>query len=263
MDLHSEFVKLRKYPTAAAALVFSSVFSFLLAPAFLLRKMDFYLVWILSALFAIQIWSRFREDRSYKVSGIVPAWLELIAGILLLFFCPIREISLIFVMLAVCSYAAGIIFSVKMTGPLVLFLGVAPNLPGLNKFLTDIMDLTARRISDFVFSTTPEILQAQGACGTADCWTLTGTPQLFWSLLLAAFPLTVFLCKTAYERFSTYCVVFVVFFFSDILRFLLLANISGTYGPVISFWVALLAGTAFVAGLLITVNHVTSKGEKK
>ena len=259
MDLHSEFVKLRKYPTAAAALVFSSVFSFLLAPAHLLRRMDFYLVWILSALFAIQIWSCFREDRSYKVSGIVPAWLELFAGILLLFFCPIREISLIFVMLAVCSYAAGIIFSVKMTGPLVLFLGIAPNLPGLNRFLTDIMDLTARRISDFVFSSTPEILLTKG---TMD-WTLTGTPQLFWALLLAVFPLTVFLCKTAYERFSTYCVVFVVFFFSDILRFLLLANISGTYGPVISFWVALLAGTAFVAGLLITVNYVTSKGEKK
>ena len=115
MDFKAIVSKLKKYPTAAAALVFSAVFSFLLAPEKLLGTIDFYLVWGLSALFAIHIWCNFKEDRSYKVSGIVPAWLELIAGTLLLFFCPVREISLIFIMLAVCSYAAGIIFSVKVT----------------------------------------------------------------------------------------------------------------------------------------------------
>ena len=135
MNLQVVTSKLKKYPTAAAALVFSSVFSFLLAKESLLHRIDFYLVWTLSALFAIHIWYNFKEDRSYRVSGIIPAWLELLTGTILLFFCPIREFSLIFIMLAVCSYAAGIIFSVKVTGPLVLFLGVAPNLYQINRII--------------------------------------------------------------------------------------------------------------------------------
>ena len=258
MDLHLETVKLRKYPTAAAALVFSAVFSFLLAPDFLLTTMDFYLVWILSALFAIHIWCNFREDRSYKVSGIVPAWFELIAGTILLFFCPVREISLIFVMLAVCSYAAGIIFSVKMTGPLVLFLGIAPGLIAVNRILTDIMFLTARNICYFTTGRCPDVLNTDPVI-----WSMTGTPQLFWAMLLAVFPLAVFLCKTSYERFSTYCMTLMVFFVSDLLRFLLAANIPGKYGFLIAFWIALVTGVTFVAGVLVAVNLITVKGEKK
>ena len=261
MDFYSKTAKLRKYPTAAAAIVFSAVFSFLLAPEYLLRTMDFYLVWILSALFAIHIWCNFREDRSYRVSGIVPAWIELLAGTLLLFFCPVREISLIFIMLAICSYAAGIIFSVKMTGPLILFLGVAPGLTAINRILTDSMLLAFRNICYFSSGRIPELLTADTGTGTM-AWPMTGTPQLFWAMLLAVLPLAVYLCKTAYERFSMYCVVFFVFFFCDMLRFTLLMVIPGNYAGIAAFWTALIIGVAFVAGLLTAVNRMT-KGEQK
>lgn len=260
MDFYTKTAKLRKYPTAAAAIVFSAVFSFLLAPDQLLRTMDFYLVWVLSALFAAHIWYHFHEDRSYRVSGIVPAWIELFAGTLLLFFCPIREISLIFIMLAICSYAAGIIFSVKMTGPLILFLGIAPGLGVINRLLTDIMSLTFRNIYYLSMGKVPEFAAADCSPSTL---AMTGTPQLFWAMLLAVFPLAVYLCKTAYERFSMYCVVFFVFFFCDLLRYLLLINIPGSLAPLISFWTSLIAGAAFVAGLLIAVEQVTKGAEKK
>jgi hypothetical protein len=223
--------------------------------------MDFYLVWILSALFALHIWCNFREDRSYRVSGIVPAWIELLAGTLLLFFCPVREISLIFIMLAVCSYAAGIIFSVKMTGPLVLFLGIAPGLTVINRILTDVMHLAFRSICYFSTGQVPEFLTAEAEAGKM-AWTMTGTPQLFWAMLLAVFPLAVYLCKTAYERFSMYCVVFFVFFFCDLLRFTLLMIIPGDFRGIIAFWTALIAGVLFIAGLLTAVNRLT-KGEQK
>lgn len=261
IDFHANTVKLRKYPTAAAAIVFSAVFSFLLAPDFLLHTMDFYLVWILSALFAIHIWCNFHEDRSYRVSGIVPAWFELFAGTLLLFFCPIREVSLIFIMLAVCSYAAGIIFSVKMTGPLVLFLGIAPGLGPINRILTDIMALTYRNIYYFSTGKLP-LFPADIEAGKL-AWTMTGTPQLFWAMFLAVFPLAVYLCKTAYERFSMYCVVFFVFFFCDLLRYLMISVIPGIYASLIAFWIVLVLGVTFTAGLLITVNQVTKGGCKK
>ena len=260
MDFYSKTAKLRKYPTAAAAIVFSAVFSFLLAPKPLLYRMDFYLVWGLSALFAIHIWCNFREDRSYRVSGIVPAWIELLAGTILLFFCPIREISLIFIMLAVCSYAAGIIFSVKMTGPLVLFLGVAPGLGAINRTLTDIMSLAFRNLYYFTTGRTPEFLELGG--GVHDL-SMTGTPQLFWAMLLAVFPLAVYLCKTAYERFSMYCVVFFVFFFCDLLRYLLLITLPWDFASLIAFWFSLVAGVAFVAGLLIAVEQVTKGAAEK
>ena len=260
MDFRSMTAKLKKYPTAAAVLVFSAVFSFLLAPAELLRTIDFYLVWFLSSFFALHIWCHFKEDRSYRVSGIVPAWLELIAGTVLLFFCPIREISLIFIMLAVSSYAAGIIFSVKMTGPLVLFLGVAPHLNTINKILTDIMSRTFRNIFFFSTGREPDITSVVQGLEAP----LTGSPLLLWAMLLGVFPLAVYLCKTAYERFSMYCVAFITYFFCDLLRYLLLETIPGEHAAMIAFWIALILGIAFIAGLLSAVNYLTNKeGEEK
>lgn len=260
MDLRSNLLKLKKYPTAAAALVFSAVFSFLLSSNFLHRTIDFYLVWVLSALFALHIWCHFKEDRSYRVSGIVPAWIELIAGTLLLFFCPVREISLIFIMLAVCSYAAGIIFSVKVTGPLVLFLGVAPGLAGINRTISEMMALVFRNIYYFTTGRVPEFLTTEP---NGEIWTMTGSPQLFWAMLLAVFPLAVYLCKTAYERFSMYCVVLFVFFFSDMLRQLLMLVIPLNCSSILAFWTALILGVAFVAGLLAAVNQLTKEKESK
>ena len=262
MDLQTITSKLKKYPTAAAALVFSAVFSFLLAPNKLLCSLEFYLVWILSALFAAHIWYHFREDRSYRVSGIIPAWFELLAGTVLLFFCPVREISLIFIMLAVCSYAAGIIFSVKVTGPLVLFLGIAPNLGGINRTISQAMALVFRNIYQFITGRSfPEITVISDL--SSSMGVPSGSSLLLWSMLLAAFPLAVFYCKSAYERFSMYCIVVVAFFFCDLFRYTLLLSIPGPYPSVISFWVALLAGIAAVGGLLYGVNRLAAKGEEK
>lgn len=253
--------KLRKYPTAAAALVFSAVFSFLLAPEILLRTLDFYLVWGLSALFAIHIWCNFKEDRSYKVSGIVPAWLELIAGTILLFTCPIRSVSLIFIMLAVCSYAAGIIFSVKVTGPMVLFLWIAPKLGSINKIINDAMSLVFRRLHFYATGKETEMFSLLTDCPTFG--TSTGTALLLWSMLLAVFPLAVYFCKSAYERFSMYCVVVFVFFFCDLLRSLLLINLPCSYPAIIAFWIALAAGVCFVTALLYIVNRFTKNEVSK
>lgn len=263
MDFHSMIAKLRKYPTAAAVLVFSAVFSFLLAPAELLRNIDFYLVWVLSVLFALHIWCHFKEDRSYRVSGIVPAWLELIAGTLLLFFCPVREISLIFIMLAVSSYAAGIIFSVKMTGPLVLLLGVAPNLERINLILSDVMSRTFRNIYFFASNNEPDVARA-----IQEAVPLSNSSLLLWAMLLAVFPLAVYLCKTAYERFSMYCITFIVYFFCDLLRYLLIQTNPGDFSDTATAWssfgIALILGTAFIAGLLYAVNTLTKKeGDEK
>ena len=252
--------KLRKYPTAAAALVFSAVFSFLLAPEPLLRTLDFYLVWGLSALFAIHIWCNFKEDRSYKVSGIVPAWIELIAGTVLLFFCPIRAVSLVFIMLAVCSYAAGIIFSVKVTGPMILFLWITPKLGSINKILNDAMELVFRHLHLLATGKEPEISVLTNCMAFG---TKTDTALLFWAMLLAVFPLAVYFCKSAYERFSMYCVVVFVFFFCDLLRALLLISIPGHHPAIISFWIALAAGVIFVAGLLFAVNRLTKNEVSK
>lgn len=262
MDFNAITSKLRKYPTAAAALVFSAVFSFLLAPVSLLRGIDFYLVWLLSAFFAIHIWIHFKEDRSYRVSGIVPAWIELIAGTALLFFCPIRELSLIFIMLAVSSYAAGIIFSVKVVGPIVLFLGVAPKLYSINKTLSEAMSLVFRNIYFFTTGREPEHVMIVSDLSQS-MGIPSGTPLLLWALLLAVFPLAVYFCKTAYERFSMYCVTVFVFFFCDLLRQLLMNCIPGKYPSVIAFWIALIAGFAFVAVLLITVNRLSKGDESK
>ena len=261
MDLKAITSKLKKYPTAAAALVFSAVFSFLLAPEELLRTIDFYLVWTLSVLFAIHIWCHFKEDRAYRVSGIVPAWLELIAGTLLLFFCPVREISLIFIMLSVCSYAAGIIFSVKVTGPIILFLGVAPKLISINNTLSEVMALIFSKTCYFTTGKEPdEIFVISDLFQSFS--TRAGTPLLLWSLLLAVFPLAVFLCRTAYERFSMYCVTVLVFIFCDLFRYLLLLNIPGNHSVLIAFWISLLAGTGAVAGILYAGNRLM-KGEGK
>lgn len=262
MDFQAVTSKLKKYPTAAAALVFSAVFSFLLAPEQLLHTIDFYLVWGLSVLFAIHIWCNFKEDRSYKVSGIVPAWLELIAGTLLLFFCPIRELSLIFIMLAVCSYAAGIIFSLKVTGPVVLFLGVAPNLVSINNTLSDVMALIFSKICYFTTGKEPgEIFMISDLFQSFS--TKAGTPLLLWALLLAVFPLAVFLCKTGYERFTMYCMTAFVFIFCDLFRYLLLVNIPGEYSNLISYWIALLSGVGVVGGILYVENRLLKVEDKK
>lgn len=263
MDLQTITSKLKKYPTAAAALVFAAVFSFLLAPNKLLHTLDFYLVWVLSALFAAHIWYHFKEDRSYRVSGIIPAWLELIAGTLLLFFCPVRELSLIFIMLAVCSYAAGIIFSVKVTGPLVLFLGIAPNLGGINRTISQAMALVFRNGFQFVTGHAPQTVTVLADLSAASMGVPSGSSLLLWSMLLAAFPLAVFYCKSAYERFSMYCVVVFAFFFCDMFRYILLLIIPGPYPSIIAFWLALIAGIAAVGGLLYGVNRLTVKGEAK
>lgn len=254
--------KLKKYPTAAAALVFSAVFSFLLAPEKLLETIDFYLVWGLSTLFAIHIWYNFKEDRSYKVSGIVPAWLELIAGTLLLFFYPVREISLIFIMLAVCSYAAGIIFSVKVTGPIVLFLGVAPKLISINNTLSEVMALIFSKTCYFTTGKEPEEIFVISDLFQSFS-TKAGTPLLLWSMLLAVFPLAVYLCKTAYERFTMYCMTVFIFIFCDLFRYLLLMNIPGNHSTLIAFWVSLVAGVGTVGGILYGVNRLTKGEEKK
>ena len=262
MSLQTITSKLKKFPTAAAALVFSAVFSFLLAPNKLLCTLDFYLVWLLSALFTAHIWYNFKEDRSYRVSGIIPAWLELIAGTVLLFFCPVRELSLIFIMLAVCSYAAGIIFSVKVTGPLVLFLGIAPNLSGINKTIAQAMSLVFRNLYQFLTGKPAEdvmvISDLSNAMGIP-----SGSALLLWVMLLAVFPLAVFFCKSAYERFSMYCVTVFAFFFCDLLRYTLFLNIPGQYPAIIAFWVALIVGITAVGGLLYGVNRLAAKGEEK
>ena len=262
MSLQTITSKLKKFPTAAAALVFSAVFSFLLAPNKLLCSLDFYLVWILSALFTVHIWYNFKEDRSYRVSGIIPAWLELIAGTVLLFFCPVRELSLIFIMLAVCSYAAGIIFSVKVTGPLVLFLGIAPNLSGINKTIAQAMALIFRNIYQFITGKPAEdvmvISDLSNSMGIP-----SGSALLLWAMLLAVFPLAVFFCKSAYERFSMYCVTVFAFFFCDLFRYMLFLNIPGQYPAIIAFWVSLIVGIAAVSGLLYGVNRLAAKGEEK
>ena len=262
MNLQAITSKLKKFPTAAAALVFSAVFSFLLAPNKLLHTLDFYLVWVLSALFTAHIWYNFKEDRSYRVSGIIPAWLELFAGTILLFFCPVREISLIFIMLAVCSYAAGIIFSLKVTGPLVLFLGIAPNLFTINKTIAQAMGLIYRNLSQFITGRPNEAAEVI-AVPSMTLGIPSGSSLLLWAMLLAVFPLAIFFCKSAYERFSMYCVTVFVFFFCDMFRFAILLHIPGPYPSVVAFWLALIIGISAIAGLLYGVNRLAVKGEEK
>lgn len=262
MDFQAITSKLRKYPTAAAALVFSAVFSFLLSPEKLLRSLDFYLVWGLSVLFAIHIWCNFKEDRTYRVSGIVPAWIELIIGTVLLFFCPVRELSLIFIMLAICSYAAGIIFSLKVVGPMILFLGVAPKLNVINQIISDVMALVFRNICQFTSGKEPEKYYV--ISGLFESFEIPfGTPQLLWAMLLAVFPLAVFMCKTAYERFSTYCLTLLAFFVCDLFRYYLLVKLPGENPAVYAFWIALITGVAFVAWFLYMVNYFAKGVEKK
>lgn len=262
MDFQAITSKLRKYPTAAAALVFSSVFSFLLTPPTLLRTIDFYLVWCLSVLFAIHIWCNFKEDRSYRVSGIVPAWIELIIGTVLLFTCPVRELSLIFIMLAICSYAAGIIFSLKVIGPMILFLGVAPKLYVINQTISDVMALIFRNIYHFFTGREPEAYYVIASLFQSFKMPF-GTPQLLWTMLLAVFPFAIYMCKTSYERFSMYCFTILVFIVSDLLRYILLVSLPGENPAFFAYWIALVSGVAFIAWFLYMVNHFSKGVEKK
>lgn len=262
MNLQIVASKLKKYPTAAAALVFSSVFSFLLAQENLLHRLDFYLVWTLSALFAIHIWYNFKEDRSYRVSGIIPAWLELLTGTILLFFCPIREFSLIFIMLAVCSYAAGIIFSVKVTGPLILFLGIAPNLYEINRIISEAMATVFRNIYYLATGRVQEDVTVISNL-SLNLGVPAGSSLLLWAMLLAVFPLAIYFCKNAYERFSTYCITIFVFVFCDVLRYILLLHLPGNYPSITAFWIALAGGVAFIAGLLHCVNRFSEKDKNE
>ena len=93
--------------------------------------------------------------------------------------------------------------------------------------------------------------------------TKAGTPLLLWSMLLAVFPLAVYLCRTAYERFSMYCMTIFIFIFSDLFRYLLLVNIPGNHAVLISFWVSLIAGVGAVGGILYAGNRLLKGEEKK
>lgn len=79
---------------------------------------------------------------------------------------------------------------------------------------------------------------------------------------MAVFPFAIYFCKSAYERFSMYCITVFTFFFCDMLRYVLLFHLPGNYPSIIAFWIALAGGVAFVAGLLYCVNRFSEKDSK-
>ncbi len=215
--------KLRKYPTAAAVLVFAALFSILLVPSLSLRLPAFYMLWALGILLAAQIWFCFREDVSYKVSGIVPAWIELGIGFLFLVYGQSRDISLFFVILAVSSYAGGIIYGLKMIAPLGLLLVAAPYLQQCDQLLNQALGS--------LFSLFP----AHGSGGAvvltiAKSYEPSAFLYALLGMLLAAFAVTTFCYRTVWSRIFAYLPVFPLYVAAMFVSWLILRGGSTAGG---------------------------------